>query len=226
MVRRAENGTVSLAHLPPDNMQSPTLVQRGDIVWTETIRPVRAARLLSDSAERIRPNRGQVVASGTLLFGIELSTGTAFCPQIEYQAAVSRSQCFRDFDDDGDFDGGYLSRSRGLDSQYITAFLHGLAPISPLKYEHIEPDESFNAQARFVFADIRRGYPRFRFFIEGERMADLESCEPVEGRADECIVMGVHLRFEEVEDSYQFTLISSPPIRYSGISVSNTGLTR
>lgn len=224
MIRRAENAVVELMVLPPEEVASGQ-VERGGTLWIERSFPVYVARLVDEAPERTRPRRGAPLEAGTVLFGLSVTNGVAYCPPIDFDAPVRRVQCFRDLDDNGTFDGRYLTRSYGIDSQYMAAFVHALDRAPQIAYERLEPTPDMATQSRIVFDGFRRGQPTFRRYLDEQRLETRWTCEPISDAAGTCDLMGVVLRVtSHGNDSISIEVVNAPDVRYLGVESRNTGL--
>lgn len=207
-IRAADTGAVDLILTGPDVQYfEPITIDKGDVLWVETIRPMHVRTLIDDVEKRMRPSIPPV-ASGTPLIGVRIESGIAFCPSITYEAPVSRVQCFQDFDGDMKFDGGYYTDQRGFDTQFLSGWLRGLAGLAP-KISYANADDTVSVphgQVTVQYNGMRRGTPRFRLYVEQERVDDLMSCEVPEDGI--CELMGRRFQFaENDDDSVTFTPI-------------------
>ncbi len=224
MIRRAEDASVRFIASAPEQLGEDIIVSDGDTIWTETVRPTHAVRLIDPTPERNRPRPADGVPAGTLMFGVHLSDSIAYCQPIEYDAAVRRVQCYRDLDGNGTFDGTYLSRQQGLDSRYLIAFVHALTAAGQIRYEQVDPAELPTAPSAIVL-DIHRGQPTFRRVVDEEMLDTRMPCTPIEGRDGECDVMGVRVSVTEAgDDTYRIRVLEAAPQRGLVVQIGNTGL--
>ncbi|WP_300555297.1 hypothetical protein [Maricaulis sp.] len=224
MIRRAENAVVELMVLPPEDVASGVL-SSGDTLWVERSFPVYVARLVDEAPERTRPRRGAPLEAGTVLFGLSVTNGVAYCPPIDFDAPVRRVQCFRDLDDNGTFDGRYLTRSYGIDSQYLAAFVHALDRAPQIAYERLQPTPDMATSGRIVFDGFRRGEPSFRRYLDDERLDSRFTCEPVDSTTGTCRLLGALIRItRQGNDGISFEIVDVPDVRYLGVESRNTGL--
>jgi hypothetical protein len=219
-LRSADTGSVTLVLSgTKGTVGNEVIVSSGDELWTETVKPYRV-KVLTDPVEgRIRPTTPGV-AAGTTLIGVRIASGTAYCPVIDYDANVSRVQCFQDLDDDGLFDGGYYTDQRGFDTQFLSGWLRGLAALAPkIAYSEKTSETKIPTGTITVrFQKIRKGVPRFQLYIEKERLDDSIDCAvPVAGQ---CHILGRSFSFEETANGgVKFTALSEGEPR--GFSVSS-----
>ena len=224
MIRRAEDASVRFVAMGPEPMGEDIIVSDGDTVWTETMLPTHAVRLIDPTPERNRPRPADGVPAGTLMFGVHLSDSIAYCQPIAYDAAVRRVQCYRDLDGNGTFDGTYLSRQQGLDSRYLIAFVHALTAAGQIRYEQVDPAELPTAPSAIVL-DVHRGEPMFRRIVDEEMLDTRFSCTPIDGAEGECDVMGVRIRLTEAGDGqYRIRVLDAAPRRGFTVQIGNTGL--
>jgi hypothetical protein len=192
----AEAGTAPLV-LAPFEAPAPTIsVRPGEVAWTEHLVPLYAARLIDPAKPRGRPGADGVPAD-TLLFGYQLSTGMAYCPPLNPEKSTKRVQCFRDLDNDGKFDAGYVSDGHDADTRYFSSFLHAITGVPKYRYEQVSGAMMTAAPASIIFVGMQDGAPRFRVRIENENLEDIETCEVSEPGV--CTAMGVHLRFDPAQ---------------------------
>jgi hypothetical protein len=192
-IRSAEQGSVPLALEPFTHERATVTVKAGETAWTEAVRPVKVVRLLDAAPPRIRPGNIEGVPAGAVLFGYRLSTGFAYCPQIDTARLNTRVQCFRDLDGDGTFDGGYVTNDTATDTRYFSSFLHGLVSVAKRRYEPAASADLPAAPVRVVYAGLKKGAPRFDLFMETQKMDDPIDC--VIQRPGVCDVMGVRIAF-------------------------------
>ncbi len=197
----AEGGSVIFALDPQTEASGPIQVSKGDVAWTETARPALVVRLLDDAIERNRPQKSDGVAAGTLLFGFRLSTGTAYCPAMDLEAHNGRVQCFRDLDDDGTFDAGYVTRSRKSGSRYTPAYVRAIAPVSKYRYEKVDHQLAEPIELAVVFRGMKDGVPTFRVEFEENRAVETTTCEPVTESV--CERLGRHIALTDAPDGRQ-----------------------
>lgn len=194
MIRRADNGAVTLiAHgfEPPANS---LVLKKGDVAWTETVSPAHLVRTTDTRPERKRPNTAAIEA-GTVLFGMNIQSGMAYCPPINYQANTARVQCLQDLDDDGKFDAAYVTKQYSIDTQFLSVWIHDLAGLnSKVGYEPVQDTaQGPSGQIELRFDGIRKSKPSFRLYVENERIDDRVYCTPLTDTT--CAMMGVRLTY-------------------------------
>jgi hypothetical protein len=199
MVARAEHGAIPLT-LEPIEAAAPITVERGERVFDERLTPYTVVQLTEDAPERRRPGPLDGGAAGDLLYGVQLASGYAYCQRIAYDEPRRRVQCYRDFDDDGTFDGGYVTEHDGFASQVIPSILRGLTGIPKTAYAPAEPAEFGSVEGFWTFHSWRRGKPHFYLHVDDERLSDPTACEPVEGNPEICELAGLALRINETND--------------------------
>lgn len=205
LVARAEKGSVPLVAAAPVGLEAPVVVQPGGVAWRETYRPLENVRLLDEVPARVRPGtRG--VAAGTVLYGYRLKGGFAFCPPTDYRASVREVQCFRDFDNDGRFDGAYVSDMRDMKSRVIAAFLHELAPTNKQRYEAVDIAQAAPVPASVIFRGVKKGQALFGLRIEDD---DLDNPMLCDLGADACSVAGLRLRVTPEGEGVRIELLSA-----------------
>ncbi len=137
-VPRTETGVVSLHVSSMEVRVDP--VGRGEIFASITGRPNLVARVDMDVNTRARPGPTPGPVAGSFLFGYTLASGVAYCEPLAASGIQQRRQCFRDFNDDGVFDGGYVT-SRGGTGLYFVDRVESLVPIAPLPFVSGTPDD-------------------------------------------------------------------------------------
>jgi len=188
----AEAGVASLSFAAFAAPAETVTVKPGDAAWTEQILPAYAVRLIDEAKNRPRPGTDGVPA-GTLLFGYQLSTGMAFCPPLDPAKPFKRVQCFRDLDNDGKFDAGYVSGDQDADSRYFSSFLRAIMAVPKYRYERVSGDLLPPATGRIVFVDIKDGAPRFQLHVDKAKMVNITTCRIAEPGV--CDAFGVRLKF-------------------------------
>jgi len=212
LVSRSEDGTVDYVLAAPLGPEGAVDLRPGDVAWRERIRPAQLVRLTSSGVERMRPGRTPGLMSGEILFAYRLSSGFAYCPTRALGPGSSRVQCYRDFDADGDFDGAYVTISRGIDSMILPGGLRGLIPMPPVSYEAVDVSAAPEVEASVIYTGWRNGAPRFRLRVEDEWLRDEEVCAPTgEGT---CTVNSILLRATALDrGGARIELLESAPQR-------------
>ena len=179
MIRRADNGAV-------------TLMAHGFAP------PVHLVRTTAPRPQRKRPNTSAIDA-GTVLFGMSIQSGMAYCPPIDYQANTSRVQCLQDLDNDGTFDAAYVTKQYSLDTQFLSVWVHELAGLNnKVGYEPVQDaSEGPTGQIELRFDGVRKSKPSFRLYVETERIDDRSYCRPLTDTT--CAMMGVRLTYSMVD---------------------------
>lgn len=137
-VPRTEAGSVPLLTSAEEITQGP--VSRGEIFATITGRPALVARIDIDVNTRTRPGPTPGPDAGSYLFGYQLASGVAYCEPLAASGMQQRRQCFRDFNDDSVFDGGYVTSRSGA-ALYFAEQVETLVPIAPLPYVAATPED-------------------------------------------------------------------------------------
>jgi hypothetical protein len=212
LVRRAEDGTVHYLLSEPQGLDAPVEVGRDETAWTETLRPSQVVRLTGSGVDRFQPVRLPGLQAGEILFAYRLSSGLAYCPTRSADLHPRRVQCYRDFDDDGDFDGGYMTNARSIQSTILPGGLHNLASIPPVTYESADASEAPAVSASIVFSGWRDGRARFRIRVEQEYLDDIDECEPLADGA--CEIHQLVLRVTELpQRRARIELVAARPQR-------------
>jgi hypothetical protein len=137
-VPRSEAGEVLLRTSGIEIADGP--VRRGEVFATVTGRPAMVALISTDVNTRARPGPTPGPRAGSYLFGYQLDSGVAFCEPLAASGTQQRRQCFRDFNADGVFDGGYVT-SRGGAARYFVERVETLVPIAPLPFTFAAPTD-------------------------------------------------------------------------------------
>lgn len=211
-IRASDTGGVGLIHkgeLPEGSVT----IKSGDVLWSEIFEPEKVKVLVDDVTKRIRPNVSGV-AAGTTLIGVDIASGTAYCPLIDFDAPVARVQCFQDINADGIFDGGYYTDQRGFDTQFLAGWVRGLSGLTQkpayrdVSEGTIIPTGSLTVQ----FDRIRNNTPEFWIFVEKERASDRSKCDIPEPGV--CNILGRQYQFlQNEDDSLTFTAIGQTDSR-------------
>lgn len=207
MIPRAEKGAVIVLSEAPKGLEAPVVVAKGDVAWTQPVRPALAVRLLDPLAERTRPH-GKPIEAGAVLFGYSLSSGTAFCPPVPRDVAVPEVQCLRDLDGNKTFDGCYVGETRSLRSHFLLALVSGLDACGQHRYEPVEWDAKDAVTASLVFKGFKKGVATFLIRLEDESLDGVDYCAP-EGDSGVCAIAGLRLKVTPEGDKARIVLISA-----------------
>jgi hypothetical protein len=199
---RTEQGNVLFVFLSgPVVGQGQVQVSTGDIVWEDRIIPALWVELQGPTPVVKQPVRGAALKPGTALFGVELSTGWAYCAPYDPDRAVRRAQCLRDLNDDGNFEGVYVGEARGGKSRYLPAILRALQGMNtPPPYTRLEPNPDWAVPAKVTFAGWRETVPTFFVWIEDERIDTPLACEIHPTDPGRCRVLGVEMNFAPADE--------------------------
>jgi hypothetical protein len=207
MIPRFEIGVLELIGGPIRGLETPKTVKKNDVVWTAKVRPQSVVRLLDGVPKRPRPGGIPAVAPGTLLFGLKLSNGMAYCPVLPVKSGVPKSQCFRDIDGDGTFDAAYVGNSDGLKGRFLIASVYGLVPIPKRRYEAATWDPATDAPMSMSYAGRDKGGHRFNNIVDGQ---DIETPQYCVGNDDDtCSIDQVTLRISELSGGVLIELVSA-----------------
>ncbi|MDO9336842.1 MAG: hypothetical protein Q7T61_10610 [Caulobacter sp.] len=217
LVPRAEQGSVPFVVGAPEGLAAPVVVRAGDVAWRETYRPFMNVRLLDEVPARKRPST-KAVAAGTVLYGYRLSGGYAFCPPTNYRAGVREVQCLRDFNDDGRFDGVYVTDARNMKSRTIAAFLHELTSTRLQRYEAIDVAQAAPIPAAVIFKGVSKGQATFVIRVEDDQLDSTHGC--LLG-ADSCDLWGLSLKVTSEGEGVRIELLGADSER--GVEVILTG---
>lgn len=214
-VPMSEYGAVPLTLSQPEGLETSLEVQRGDVVWRDSLQPALAARALEESPVRRRPGPLDGAQPGDLLFGVQLSSGIAYCPPIDFDAPTRRVQCYRDFDADGTWDGAYYTRHDSFRSQIVPSRLRGLTAIRKTRFEIADPTQLLSVASEWRFRNWRGGVAQFDYIIEEDRSGDPMPCVTFEGAgANQCIIADLLLEVVPIgNDGARITLLASAPDR-------------
>lgn len=198
MIKRADNGAVTLIAHGFEPPEAAVVLNKGDIAWSETVSPAYLVRTTDPRAVRVRP-KTPAINAGTVLFGMSIQSGMAFCPPIDYEANTSRVQCLQDLDDDGQFDAAYVTKQYSLDTQFLSVWIHELAGLNgKVGYEPVQDaSEGPSGAIELRFDGVRKSKPSFRLYVENERIDDRVYCEPITDGT--CSMMGVILTYSMVD---------------------------
>lgn len=198
-VATREAGAVELAFAPWSEAIEPRTVRPGEVAWEEALVIPDAVRLLKDVPERVRPGALEARA-GSVLYGYQLSNGTAYCAPFDLRGSyVQQVQCFRDFNNDGMFDGAYVAQSLHRSTRAFPRHVYGLVgQRGAITYAPIESQDAPRIAARVIFERMSDGAPRLRLDTHDHVGGDEAVCEPVS--ADMCDWYGVRVQFAAQAD--------------------------
>lgn len=209
-IARSEDGAVRYQLSQPIGLDAPLDVRDGDAVWAEYIRPMHVVRTTTAGADRPGELRAPGVPAGSILFAYTLRSGFAYCPMTA--PGAQRVQCYRDFNDDGQFDGSYVTISRGIDAMVLPGGLRGLNAMPRVSYEQAAIEDAPVVHGQVIFIGFRGREARFRIRIEDEWMHGVRTC--VAGDDGLCTVYGVTLRIVPIAgDRARVEFVSSAPQR-------------
>ena len=199
-IKRADNGAVTLIAHGFTPSTSPLNLVKGDVAWTETVSPAYLVRTTDPRPARVRPNTA-AIESGTVLLGLSIDSGMAFCPPIDFEAHTPRVQCLQDLDGDGTFDAAYVTKQYSMDTQFLSVWIHNLAGLnSKVGYEPVNnANDGPSGTIEVRFDGVRRSKPSFRLYVENERIDDRLYCQPLTETT--CQIMGVTLTYSMLDKS-------------------------
>mgnify|MGYP001809712941 CR=1 FL=1 len=221
VVPSAEQGSVPLLAEKPFGLESAVVVEPGGIAWREKLWPEKNVRLLDAVENRVRPP-APAVPAGTALFGYQLSSGVAYCAAADLSRATARAQCFRDFDQDGRFDGGYVTDWESTGSRYLAGYLHALGPAGKIRYERVAVGAVPGVDGHFSFVGFRKGQAQFRLSVEDSAMDNTVPCQPA--APGTCQVGGLTLKVEPQGDAARITLVAVADVRQIQITMTGASL--
>lgn len=205
-VPSAEQGAVPLLAEAPRGLEAPVTVRPGQVAWRETFRPARNVRLLDAAPERKRP-AAQAVPAGTLLFGYRLGSGVAYCPPGDLSRGVISVQCFRDFNQDGRFEGGYVTEYTETGSRYMAGSVHALGAAGNMRYERIAMADAAPIDGAYRFDGFKGQTPLFRLLIDGIQLDKPDPCRPVDEGV--CQLAGLTLKVEPQGEAVRIALLEA-----------------
>jgi hypothetical protein len=214
-----EAGAVELVFLPWEAPPQPRSLRSGEVAWEETLIVPDAVRLEKDVASRVRPP-AQPVTAGTLLYGYQLRGGVAYCVPFDLSGGYVRPvQCFRDFNDDGIFDGAYVAQSLHRSTRAFPRHVYGLiGQRGATNYTRLQPIEGLRIPARVIFEGMSGGAPRLRLDTfdhvgDGDEDRDCVLVEP-----GVCTWSGLRIRFNASADG-AVELMPEPPAQGRGFLI-------
>ena len=194
-----EAGSVRIIYAPWEGALEPRILRAGDEAWAETLIIDDAVRLERDVPARVRP--GALAAqAGTVLYGYQLLRGAAYCVPFDLSNDHVRSvQCFRDFNDDGIFDGTYVAESYNRDARAFPQHVYALiGQRGAINYTRLDVSEAPRFPARVVFVRMSDGAPRLRLETDRDIGSLEDDCIIVE--AEVCHWAGAVFRFKPQDD--------------------------
>ena len=165
----------------------------GEVLGRFDVSITQTARLKVDTLSR-RGSYPKSVPAGTILFQVQLDNGVGFCTPLLPDQGVRRTQCFRDLNNDGTFDAGYITDyiDRGL--RIYGGRLQGLSPIPQTPYELAPGDLIPSEPADVVLRNVFGNTITFDYKLNGvkltEKACKLNSKEP-------CMILNQAYFFEQ-----------------------------
>lgn len=156
-----------------DTKQVGDVLKVRDVLGRFAVGVTQTARLKVDTI----PRRGafpQSVPAGTTLFQVSLDNGVAFCTPLQPNQGVRQTQCFRDLNNDGTFDAGYLTGPVERGVHIYGAELRGLAPIPQTPYELTEGALIPREETELVVSSILGNTIRFDYRFNGAKLTEKE----------------------------------------------------
>lgn len=211
-VPRAEMGKVRLVLADATPQNKAVVLKPGELAWDELVRPADTVRLLDEAPVRIRPNKTDGAPAGAVLFGYQLSSGVAYCAPGDVSKMDRSVQCFRDFDADGKFDGGYVTRETSVDTRYFSSLVHGLTAVTKIRYEPAASGDLPAARMRVVYKGLKKQSPRFDVYVEDAKLEKPIDCAVSE--AGVCELLGRSVAFTtQADGAIQLTVLDIAPNR-------------
>jgi hypothetical protein len=145
----------------------------GDIIGRFDVSVTQTARLKVDTLSR-RGSYPKSVPAGTILFQVQLDNGVGFCTPLLPDQGVRRTQCFRDLNNDGTFDAGYITDYIDRGQRIYGGRLQGLSPIPQTPYE-LTPGDLIPAEpADVVVRSISGNTVKFDYKLNGVKLTEKE----------------------------------------------------
>ncbi|WP_135211394.1 hypothetical protein [Vitreimonas flagellata] len=190
-----EAGSVGMSYAPWDGAIEPRIVRPGDETWVETLIIHDAVRLERDVPARVRPS-ALAAQAGTVLYGYQLLRGAAYCVPFDLSNDHVRAvQCFRDFNDDGIFDGAYVAESYNRDARAFPRHVYALiGQRGAINYTRLNVNEAPSFPARVVFVRMSGDTPRLRLETDRDIGTLEQDCEIIEPEV--CNWAGAVFRFK------------------------------
>ncbi len=155
--------------------QAGDVLKLRDVLGRFQVGVTRTARLKVDTLPR--PGAyPQSVPAGTTLFQVSLDNGVGFCAPLLPNQGVRQTQCFRDLNDDGTFDAGYVTGTVDRAAHIYSARLRGLSPIPQTPYELTEGTLIPSEETELVVGSISGNIIRFDYRFNGVKLTETE-CE-------------------------------------------------
>jgi hypothetical protein len=217
----AEQGEVAFRVLVPENsaFETPLALDPGQDALRFEVRPDHGVRLTADVPKRLRP-KGDPIAAGTVLFGVDLSSGRAYCAPIDRTKGVPKTQCLRDLDRDGDFDASYGAETRGSGSRYFASLLRGLSAASAAPYDAVDDTLLEAVPLTLVYRGVAEEGIAFKVRIEDDVLDNVIDCRVGEVLG-ECRFAGGRISYRQdgrsitIEDAELNDFLFS--VRFTGI---------
>lgn len=153
--------------------QAGDMLRKGDMIGQFEVGVTQTARLKVDTLAR-RPAYPRSVPTGTVLFQVNLDNGVAFCAPLLPDQGVRRSQCFRDLNQDGFFDAGYITDYINRGKNIYGGRLQGLSPMPQTPYELTSGDLIEPEPAELVVSSILGNTIRFDYKLNGVKLTEKE----------------------------------------------------
>lgn len=172
--------------------QAGDVLKRGDVFGRFEVGIIQTARLKVDTIPR--PGAfPKSVPAGTILFQVSLDNGVGFCTPLMPNQGVRQTQCFRDLNNDGTFDAGYVTGPVDRAVNFYGAELRGLAPIPATPYELAEGDLIPREETELVVSSILNNTIRFDYRFNGVKLTEKE-CDIFSDKP--CRILNQDLLFE------------------------------
>ncbi|MFZ4122067.1 MAG: hypothetical protein ACOYKM_10435 [Caulobacterales bacterium] len=207
-IARTEAGSVPMRIVAVSSEGPWTTRIDGGVFATLTLSPFYAVRVTRDVNRRNRPGPTPGFATGTMLFGYQLEGGMAYCEPLRINDE-RRVQCFRDFNNDGTFDGGYVSANDYNGGRYLISQLESLVPVAPLAYA---ADGAFRFEAMAYSLSLASvGEERARFRVQAGDETWEERGVLIDGTTDEFLFSSGRYRIASLGDArYTVTRLVIP----------------
>lgn len=153
--------------------QAGDVLKVGDELARFDVQLIQTARLKVDTISR-RGSYPKSVPAGTILFQVSLDNGFAYCAPMMPDQGVRKSQCFRDLNDDGTFDAGYITEDIARGVHIYGGRLQGLSPIPQTPYELTPGNLVPSEETRLVVSSILGNTIRFDYRFNGVKLTEKE----------------------------------------------------